>query len=76
MLTFMVGPATFMLYAQFFEKLWPLFLGAVTTAVLWVIGFMLAKYWDPEFLSVVVQKRLLIRRTTGPGKYTGNKYWG
>lgn len=71
-----VGPFAFMMSAQFLEALWPLIFGFGTFGVMWVTGYLLAKYWDSEFLSVLVQKRIRIGRTTGPGRYNGNRYWG
>lgn len=50
--------------------------GLVYAAVMWVIGYFLAKYWDPEFLTIILKKRVVFQRTQGPGKYTGNRYWG
>lgn len=75
-LTGFIAPIIYLISGQFLPALWPLIVGLLVGAIMWGIGYALAKYWDPEFMSVIIQKRVNFQRTKGPGKFSGNRYWG
>lgn len=68
-------PPVYVFSSYVIGGLWPLFLAGLTLGVMWVSGLILARFLDPEFLSILLLKRVTIRRTQGPGPYTGNRYW-
>lgn len=76
MLTGFVSPFIYMVLSQFLSALWPMLYAALVGIAMWVAGYLLAKYWDPEFFTVLLKKRVRFTQTRGPGKYKGNRYWG
>ncbi len=49
------------------------FIGLGTALVLWLLGAWAAKH-DPGFITVYWVKWLVLKKTRGPGRYTGNLY--
>lgn len=51
-----------------------IFVGVGAGAVLWGLGAWASKH-DTEFVTVFIVKILKIKRTKGPGRYSGNRYY-
>jgi type IV secretory pathway VirB3-like protein len=51
-----------------------LFIALGIGALLWGLGAWAAKH-DPEFVTVLWVKAFKIKRTKGPGRYKGNRYY-